>query len=94
MNVHTETNPCLSGEKYLDGEGNYSMDQKNKGTASHSVAANIKAKLVALSSVCLYVYSKIPIECICSLGFSSCIEDIRLDFCLSCFRDKALAFCC
>lgn len=54
MNMHAETNPCLSGEKYLDCEGNYTVDQKNNGTLSHSTAANINAKHAALSCVCLY----------------------------------------
>lgn len=54
MNVHAETNPCLAGEKYLDGEGNYSMDPKNNGTVSHSAAANINTKHATLSSVCLH----------------------------------------
>lgn len=54
MNAHAETNPCLSGEKYLDCEGNYTMDQKNNGTLSHSTVANINAKHAALSRVCLY----------------------------------------
>lgn len=46
--------PVSVEKKYLDGEGNYTMDQKNNGTVSHSAAANINAKHVALSSVCLY----------------------------------------
>lgn len=54
MNVHAETNPCLSGEKYLDGDGNYTMDQKNNETVSRSAAANINAKHAALSSACLH----------------------------------------
>lgn len=77
MNMRAETNPCLSGEKYSDCKGNYTMDQKNNGTLSHSTAANIKAKHAALSRVCLYTQGKIPIECIYSLGFSSCVQDIR-----------------
>lgn len=72
-NVHAETHPCLSGEKYLHGEGNCSMDQKNNGTVSHSAAVNTNAKHATLSRVCLYTQGKIPIECICSLGFSGCI---------------------
>lgn len=68
-----ETNPYLSGEKYLDGEGSYAMHQENNGTVSHSAVANINTKHAALSSVCLYTKGKIPIEYICSLGFSSCI---------------------
>lgn len=71
--MHAETNPYLNGEKYLDCEENYTMDQKNNGTLSHSTVANINAKHAALSRVCLHTYGKIPIECICSLGFSSFI---------------------
>jgi len=69
MNVHTETNPCLSGEKYLDGERNTLWIRKTMGLY-HILQLQIQTQNMPLFPVYVYTHkAKFPLSASAAWAF-------------------------